>query len=193
MRDFLHVPTAKQIACQVGFQISSRNRKGSVGEEQDSTPSSAAWALAELGACCVCRVSRLQLSASLVMDQWAWICAPSEPYHEMNPCQSVPAIRHLSFLRQAPKPILLDTGRVQIPYAWQPAITEISIFRVGQVRCNAVATFLNAQSRVADLLAGHHSTACTSLLYCGSNWLVCVLLLQLCPPFLPAHAMHTGW
>ncbi len=75
------------------------------------------------------------------MDQWRG-SAPSEPYHEMNPCQSVPATRHLSFLRQAPKPILLDTGRVQIPYAWQPAITEISIFRVGQVHRSAVATFL---------------------------------------------------
>ena len=34
---------------------------------------------------------------------------------------------------QAPKPILLDTGPVTVPYAWQPAITEISIFRAGQV------------------------------------------------------------
>mmetsp|Transcript_14122 Transcript_14122/g.42621 ORF Transcript_14122/g.42621 Transcript_14122/m.42621 type:complete len:771 (+) Transcript_14122:129-2441(+) len=34
---------------------------------------------------------------------------------------------------QAPKPILLDTGAVTLPYAWQPAIVEISILRVGQV------------------------------------------------------------
>ena len=34
---------------------------------------------------------------------------------------------------QAPKPILLDTGSVHLPYSWQPAVTEISIFRVGQV------------------------------------------------------------
>lgn len=33
---------------------------------------------------------------------------------------------------QAPKPILLDTGAVTLPYAWQPAIVEISVFRVGQ-------------------------------------------------------------
>ena len=34
---------------------------------------------------------------------------------------------------QAPKPILLDTGSVHLPYSWQPAVIEISIFRVGQV------------------------------------------------------------
>ncbi|KAK9816671.1 hypothetical protein WJX72_003530 [[Myrmecia] bisecta] len=32
----------------------------------------------------------------------------------------------------APKPILLDTGSVHVPYEWQPAIVEIQILRVGQ-------------------------------------------------------------
>jgi neutral ceramidase len=34
---------------------------------------------------------------------------------------------------QAPKPILLDTGEVKIPYPWQPIILEIQLFRIGDV------------------------------------------------------------
>ncbi|KAK9785596.1 hypothetical protein WJX73_002285 [Symbiochloris irregularis] len=33
----------------------------------------------------------------------------------------------------APKPILLDTGNINIPYAWQPSIVEISVLRAGQL------------------------------------------------------------
>lgn len=31
----------------------------------------------------------------------------------------------------APKPILLNTGYINTPYAWQPHITELSIVRLG--------------------------------------------------------------
>ncbi|CAL8468077.1 g7616 [Coccomyxa elongata] len=34
---------------------------------------------------------------------------------------------------QAPKPIILDTGSVHVPYEWQPAIVDIQILRVGQL------------------------------------------------------------
>jgi hypothetical protein len=34
---------------------------------------------------------------------------------------------------QAPKPILLNTGSMNIPYAWQPATTEIALLRAGQL------------------------------------------------------------
>ena len=34
---------------------------------------------------------------------------------------------------QAPKPILLNTGRVNHPYAWDPASIPISVFRVGKL------------------------------------------------------------
>jgi Neutral/alkaline non-lysosomal ceramidase, N-terminal len=44
---------------------------------------------------------------------------------------------------QAPKPILLDTGSVHLPYSWQPAITEISIFRVGEVRSEDLQPMLH--------------------------------------------------
>lgn len=39
---------------------------------------------------------------------------------------------------QAPKPILLDTGEVDTPYAWQPSVVEISVLRVGHVVMLAV-------------------------------------------------------
>ncbi|XP_042390657.1 neutral ceramidase-like [Zingiber officinale] len=34
---------------------------------------------------------------------------------------------------QQPKPILLDTGNMQVPYAWAPSILPIQIIRIGQV------------------------------------------------------------
>lgn len=34
---------------------------------------------------------------------------------------------------QAPKPILLDTGEIRDPYAWQPAIVDVQILRIGQL------------------------------------------------------------
>lgn len=34
---------------------------------------------------------------------------------------------------QSPKPILLNTGRVTLPYAWDPASVPISVFRVGKL------------------------------------------------------------
>ena len=33
----------------------------------------------------------------------------------------------------APKPILLDTGYVDIPYPWQPSILPLQLLRVGQL------------------------------------------------------------
>ncbi|GIM09601.1 hypothetical protein Vretimale_13439 [Volvox reticuliferus] len=34
---------------------------------------------------------------------------------------------------QAPKPILLDTGQITVPYLWQPRITQISLLRLGRL------------------------------------------------------------
>ena len=34
---------------------------------------------------------------------------------------------------QSPKPILLNTGRVKLPYAWDPASVPIAVFRVGKL------------------------------------------------------------
>eukprot|EP00803_Ostreobium_quekettii_P008842 evm.model.scf_195.7 EVM.evm.TU.scf_195.7 scf_195:39486-43547(-) len=34
---------------------------------------------------------------------------------------------------QAPKPVLLDTGEMDYPFAWQPAIVDVQILRVGQI------------------------------------------------------------
>ncbi|EFJ45823.1 hypothetical protein VOLCADRAFT_63318, partial [Volvox carteri f. nagariensis] len=33
----------------------------------------------------------------------------------------------------APKPILLDTGQITVPYLWQPRVTQISLLRLGQL------------------------------------------------------------
>ena len=33
----------------------------------------------------------------------------------------------------APKPILLDTGYITIPYPWQPSILPLQLLRVGQL------------------------------------------------------------
>jgi len=33
----------------------------------------------------------------------------------------------------APKPILLNTGEVDVPYEWQPSIVPVQIIRVGQL------------------------------------------------------------
>ena len=33
----------------------------------------------------------------------------------------------------APKPILLDTGEIQYPYAWHPAQVDTQVIRLGQV------------------------------------------------------------
>lgn len=34
---------------------------------------------------------------------------------------------------QSPKPILLATGRVKFPYAWQPKIVPTQLFQIGDV------------------------------------------------------------
>ncbi|PHH66291.1 hypothetical protein CDD81_7884 [Ophiocordyceps australis] len=34
---------------------------------------------------------------------------------------------------QAPKPILFDAGEISIPYAWEPNIVDVQLFRVGQM------------------------------------------------------------
>jgi neutral ceramidase len=44
----------------------------------------------------------------------------SKPDHKQKQCQ-------------APKPILLNTGRVSLPYEWDPKAVPISVFRVGNV------------------------------------------------------------
>jgi len=33
----------------------------------------------------------------------------------------------------APKPILLNTGEIDVPYEWQPSIVPVQIIRVGQL------------------------------------------------------------
>eukprot|EP00879_Flechtneria_rotunda_P016060 GHRR01016798.1.p1 GENE.GHRR01016798.1~~GHRR01016798.1.p1 ORF type:complete len:712 (+),score=214.79 GHRR01016798.1:134-2269(+) len=38
----------------------------------------------------------------------------------------------------APKPILLNTGYIKLPYPWQPAITEMSVLRLGNIVIIAV-------------------------------------------------------
>ncbi|CAK8675531.1 unnamed protein product [Clavelina lepadiformis] len=37
-----------------------------------------------------------------------------------------------------PKPILLDTGEMEVPYAWQPNVVDTQLFRVGQLLISAV-------------------------------------------------------
>ncbi|XP_033739901.1 neutral ceramidase-like isoform X3 [Pecten maximus] len=37
-----------------------------------------------------------------------------------------------------PKPILLDTGEISFPYAWQPSIVDVQILRIGQLAILAV-------------------------------------------------------
>ncbi|XP_053390202.1 uncharacterized protein LOC123563648 [Mercenaria mercenaria] len=39
---------------------------------------------------------------------------------------------------QAPKPILLDTGEIDLPYAWEPSVVDTQIFRIGQLVLVAV-------------------------------------------------------
>ncbi|KXZ50831.1 hypothetical protein GPECTOR_15g517 [Gonium pectorale] len=34
---------------------------------------------------------------------------------------------------QAPKPILLDTGQITVPYLWQPRVTQITLLRLGRL------------------------------------------------------------
>jgi neutral ceramidase len=34
---------------------------------------------------------------------------------------------------QAPKPILLNTGDIEIPYQWDPNVNPLQIFRIGNV------------------------------------------------------------
>ncbi|KAG2496430.1 hypothetical protein HYH03_005654 [Edaphochlamys debaryana] len=34
---------------------------------------------------------------------------------------------------QAPKPILLDTGQITVPYLWQPRVTQVSLLRLGRL------------------------------------------------------------
>jgi len=70
------------------------------------------------------------------------------PEHEcMPPCQGVvtgnPFWDFISGLLKdptpeqvechAPKPILLDTGEIQYPYAWHPTQVDTQIIRLGQV------------------------------------------------------------
>ncbi|KAK9765121.1 Neutral ceramidase [Basidiobolus ranarum] len=49
----------------------------------------------------------------------------TEPSKELEKCQS-------------PKPILLATGEIKLPYMWQPQIVDIQILRVGQLVIAAV-------------------------------------------------------
>lgn len=39
---------------------------------------------------------------------------------------------------QAPKPILLATGRVKFPYSWQPTIVPTQLFQIGDVVLTAL-------------------------------------------------------
>ena len=61
---------------------------------------------------------------------------------------------------QAPKPILLNTGDCEIPYAWDPATVPISVMRVGQMFIiNAPGEFTTMAGRrlrksMKDLLVG---------------------------------------
>lgn len=41
-------------------------------------------------------------------------------------------------LCQAPKPILLATGRVKFPYSWQPKIVPTQLFKVGRIMITAL-------------------------------------------------------
>ncbi|KAI8332592.1 Neutral/alkaline nonlysosomal ceramidase [Chlamydoabsidia padenii] len=47
---------------------------------------------------------------------------------------------------QAPKPILLDTGEINIPYPWQPSILEIQLFRIGDVYIASTPSELTTMS-----------------------------------------------
>lgn len=49
----------------------------------------------------------------------------------------------------SPKPILLDTGEIKLPYAWEPSILDIQIFRMGHILILAVpAEFTTMAGRI---------------------------------------------
>ncbi|XP_062593743.1 uncharacterized protein LOC134255247 [Saccostrea cucullata] len=47
---------------------------------------------------------------------------------------------------QHPKPILLDTGEISVPYAWSPSIVDLQIFRVGQLAIISVPAEFSTMS-----------------------------------------------
>lgn len=61
----------------------------------------------------------------------------------------------------SPKPILLNTGDVEMPYAWDPKVAPISVMRVGHVFVLNVAAELTTMAgrrlrrSITDLLRGH--------------------------------------
>ncbi|XP_060552761.1 uncharacterized protein LOC132714046 [Ruditapes philippinarum] len=65
-----------------------------------------------------------------------------KPSEEQNKCH-------------APKPILLDTGEIEFPYAWEPSIVDTQIFRVGQLFLIAVPAEFTTMSgrRTRDAVA----------------------------------------
>ncbi|ORX62400.1 Neutral/alkaline nonlysosomal ceramidase [Hesseltinella vesiculosa] len=62
---------------------------------------------------------------------------------------------------QAPKPILLDTGEISIPYAWQPTIIEIQLLRIGDTFIASTPSELTTMSgrrlrnAIRDRFASH--------------------------------------
>lgn len=47
---------------------------------------------------------------------------------------------------QHPKPILLDTGEMTVPYAWSPSIVDLQIFRIGQLAIISVPAEFSTMS-----------------------------------------------
>lgn len=47
---------------------------------------------------------------------------------------------------QEPKPILLNTGEIKVPYDWQPKIIEVQLLRVGNVYIIGVPSEMTTMS-----------------------------------------------
>ncbi|PNW83601.1 hypothetical protein CHLRE_05g236500v5 [Chlamydomonas reinhardtii] len=62
---------------------------------------------------------------------------------------------------QAPKPILLDTGQITVPYPWQPRITQVSLLRLGHllVACLPGEPTTMAGRRIKRALAARFAAA----------------------------------
>ncbi|KAG2424279.1 hypothetical protein HXX76_014657 [Chlamydomonas incerta] len=62
---------------------------------------------------------------------------------------------------QAPKPILLDTGQITVPYAWQPRITQVSLLRLGRllIACLPGEPTTMAGRRIKRALAARFAAA----------------------------------